>query len=90
MAKVSTTISLDSEVKAQSQALLAEMGLDLSTAVGVFLRQMIRERRFPCEIALDTPNAVTLAAMEQARRGEEVYGPFHSVEDLMESLNAED
>ena len=52
MAKVSTSISLDADVKDQAVAMLNEFGLDLSTAVGVFLRQMIRENRFPFRIAL--------------------------------------
>ena len=40
MAKVSANISLDAETKVQAQALLAELGLDLSTAVNIFLKQM--------------------------------------------------
>jgi DNA-damage-inducible protein J len=35
------------------------------------------------------PNEVTLAAMEAAEKGDELYGPFDSVDDLMETLNAE-
>ena len=35
------------------------------------------------------PNAVTLAAMEAAERDEDIYGPFDSMKELMEALNAE-
>ena len=35
MAKVSTSISIDADVKAQAQALFADFGLDLSTAINI-------------------------------------------------------
>ena len=31
---------------------------------------------------------VTYAAMEAAEKGEDMYGPFDNVDDLMEALNA--
>lgn len=88
MAKVSTSISLEADVKERASAMLNDFGLDLSTAVGIFLRQMLRERKFPLEMNLNVPNAVTIAAMEAAERDEDMYGPFDSVADLMEALNA--
>lgn len=39
MAKVSTSISIDAEVKAQAQELFSDLGLDLSTAINLFLKQ---------------------------------------------------
>lgn len=66
MAKVSTNITIDADVKARSQAMLADFGLDLSTAVNIFLRQMLRERAIPFEIRQEIPNAATLAAMDDA------------------------
>lgn len=47
MAKISTSISIDADVKAQAQELFAELGLDLSTAVNLFLRQCIHEDGIP-------------------------------------------
>ena len=88
MAKVSTSISLDSEVKAKAQELFADFGMDLSTAINIFLRQSIRESRIPFVIQREAPNVVTIAAMEAAERDEDMYGPFDSVADLMEALNA--
>lgn len=55
MAKVSTSISLDVDVKDRAQSILGELGLDLSTAVGLFLRQTIREKRIPFEVSLNVP-----------------------------------
>ena len=88
MAKVSTNISLDEETKKKAQALLADFGMDLSTAVNVFLRQMIYEGSFPFAITRETPNAVTLAAMDEAENGTDVHGPFNSADELMENLSS--
>ncbi len=65
MAKVATSISIDAEVKERAIPLLSELGLDLSTAVGIFLRQTIRERAIPFDVSLNVPNATTIAALEE-------------------------
>ncbi len=65
MAKVATSISIDAEVKEKAIPLLNELGLDLSTAVGIFLRQTIRERAIPFDVSLRVPNATTIAALEE-------------------------
>lgn len=43
----------------------------------------------PCPYS-HVPNATTLATIEAAERGEDMYGPFYSVADVMEALNADD
>lgn len=88
MAKTTANISIDAEIKKEAQELFADLGMDLSTAVNIFLRQAIYENGIPFEISRNTPNAVTLAAMDSAEKGEDIYGPFDNVEDLMEALNA--
>lgn len=88
MAKVSTNISIDADTKAKAQELLADLGLDLSTAVNIFLRQMIRENAIPFTISREAPNAVTMNALASAEKGEDMYGPFDSISALMEALNA--
>ena len=42
MAKVSTNISLDADLKKASQELFSDLGMDLTTAVTVFLKQSLR------------------------------------------------
>ncbi|MDO4219373.1 MAG: type II toxin-antitoxin system RelB/DinJ family antitoxin [Synergistaceae bacterium] len=65
MAKVATNISIDEEIKPKAQAMLVEFGLDLSTAVNIFLRQMLREKAIPFDIRQEVPNATTLAAVAE-------------------------
>lgn len=88
MAKTTANISIDPKTKKKAQELFADFGMDLSTAINIFLRQAIRENAIPFAISRNIPNAVTLAAMESAEKGKDIYGPFDNVEDAMEELNA--
>lgn len=65
MAKIPTNISIDADIKAKAQELFAELGLDLSTAVNIFLRQAVREEGMPFDVSSKVPNATTIAAMEE-------------------------
>ena len=64
MAKVSTNISIDAEVKKQAQALFADLGMDLSTAINIFLKQALLEQGIPFYVTR-VPNATTVQALEE-------------------------
>lgn len=70
MAGSTTNISIrmDTELKAQADALFAELGMNLSTAFNIFVRQSLREGKIPFDIALNQPNKETIAAMLEAER----------------------
>lgn len=87
MAKISTSISIDADVKTKAQELFADLGMDLSTAINIFLKQSIYERSIPFAIRRD-PNETTLKAMDDTENDENMYGPFDSVSEMMETLNA--
>lgn len=74
MKNVNVTFRVDGELKKQADALFAELGMNLSTAFNIFLRQSVREQQIPFRVSKNVPNAVTLAAMEAAEKGEDVYG----------------
>lgn len=92
MPKVTTTISLDADIKAEGVALLNSFGLDLSTAVGMFLSQTIRERRIPFEIR-EIPNAETLAALREFddyKHHPEKYKKYNTFKEALEEILADD
>ena len=64
MAKVATNITIDEATKKKAQALLADFGMDLSTAVNIFLKQMVYEGSFPFSITREVPNEETKKAVE--------------------------
>ena len=86
--KENMTLRIEADLKKQAAALFKALGMDLSTATGIFYRQALRYQGLPFEVRLDEPNEVTYAAMAAAEKGKDMYGPFDSVADLMEALNA--
>ena len=88
MGTVNITFRVDDELKKQADALFSDLGMSLSTAFNVFLRQSVREQQLPFLVSKNVPNAVTLAAMDAAENEEDMYGPFDNVSDLMEALDA--
>ena len=62
------SIRMDSDLKAQADALFGELGMNMSTAFNIFVRQAVREGRIPFEISLNQPNRDTVAAMLEAER----------------------
>ena len=58
MAKTTANISIDEEVKAKAQKLFADLGMDLSTAVNIFLRQAIRENAIPFNVTLSSDSDI--------------------------------
>lgn len=65
MAKVSTNISLESELKKNAQELFAALGLDMTTAITLFLKQAVQEQAIPFEIKRKTVNEDTLRAISE-------------------------
>lgn len=61
-------IRMDSEVKAQADALFGELGMSLTTAFNIFVRQSLREGGIPFNISLNQPGKETIAAMLEAER----------------------
>ena len=62
------SVRMDSDIKKQCEALYGELGMNLTTAINVFLRQSLRVGGFPFDVTVNTPNAATIAAMKEAER----------------------
>ena len=48
-------IRIDNEIKAKAQDIFASLGLDMTTAISIFLRQAIRQHGLPFPISGDPP-----------------------------------
>ena len=86
MAQTSINIRIGEELKRQSDSFCSEIGMSIITAFCVFAKTVVREQRIPFELKLDEPNSETYAAA--AEKNEDMYGPFDSVAEMMEALNA--
>ena len=89
MAKVSTNVSIDADIKKQAQELFAELGMDLSTAINIFIRQALRQHSIPFEITADDPNKETKEAIAEVRRMKKdptIGKAYDDVDDMFEEL----
>jgi DNA-damage-inducible protein J len=53
MAQTNINIRMDETVKKQAESLFNELGLNMTTAFNIFVRQAIRQRKIPFEIAVE-------------------------------------
>ncbi len=77
---------LDGAIKEEEATVLAAMGLTVSGALRLLLTKVAHEKALP--FAPLVPNAATIEAMREARRGN--LPQFDSVEDLFDDLRADD
>ncbi len=59
---------IDSRLKTQADALFSELGMNMTTAFNIFLRQSVREGCIPFEITIHSPNNETVAALLEAKK----------------------
>ncbi len=67
MLNVDVRARVEPELKKEATAVLKASGLDVSTAIRLFLMSVVETGRLP--IAIPTPNATTLAAIRAAETG---------------------
>lgn len=65
MATSNVTIRMDEELKKQAEELFADLGLNMTTAFTIFVKQAVREQRIPFIISRDVPNQQTMQAIEE-------------------------
>ena len=87
MATTNMNIRTDVEVKAAAEQLFNELGLNLTTAVNIFLVRLSAQGN-PIEIKVDTPNEITAAAIAEGRRimRDKNARGYHSMDELKAAL----
>lgn len=89
MAKVSTNLSVDADLKKAGQELYADLGMDLSTAFTVFLKQSLRVQGIPFIVSRDNPNSETAAALNEyyeMKEHPDKYRRYASFREAMEDV----
>ena len=63
-----TTLSFrtDKKVKKEADLLFHKLGLNMSTALNMFLHQAVQQKGIPFDICLHVPNQETAAALKEA------------------------
>ena len=87
MSKTSMSIRLDSEVKEQAQQVFNHLGMDMITAINIFLRQAIQYQGLPFDVRLDE-NRKLIQVLTDVDQNCNMSQSFESVSHLMEDLRA--
>ena len=95
---VNFSVRMDSELKKQCESLYGSLGMNLTTAINVFLRQSLRYGGFPFEVRVSsaerdlsfmTPCKESLEALresEDMKKNPEKYKGYGDVHEMMEDL----
>lgn len=88
MSTAKINVNTDLETKKAAEKVFEACGLNMTTAINVFLKKAIQYRGIPFDVCVDVPNEETLAAMEE---GDKILSDpnrksYKSVEDLRKAL----
>ncbi|MDD4754243.1 MAG: type II toxin-antitoxin system RelB/DinJ family antitoxin [Desulfitobacteriaceae bacterium] len=90
MAKTPTQIRIDEDIKRQAVALFSDLGLDISSAVNIFLRQVVLHGGLPFDVKMPQYKQEVIEAMNEAReisRDTTVKG-YTDIEEIFRELDS--
>ena len=88
MTTTNLNMRIDKDTKEQAEIIFSELGLNMTTAVNMFLKTAIRENGIPFKLKLDIPNEITASAIEEGRKiayDDDVIG-YSTIDDLKKAL----
>lgn len=86
MSDATLTFSVDPELKQDAMRYAESIGIPLPFLMNAFLVRFVAEGRLPFDLSVpEMPNAVTLASLEETRRGEGLK-EYASVQDMAKDL----
>ena len=89
MTTANINVRVDSELKTQAEALFADLGLNMSTAINMFLKTAVKQDGIPFEVKRSAPNAATRAALaeyEEMKRNPAAYKRYDTFADAMREV----
>ena len=89
MSTTNLNIRTDKKVKEDAEKIFGELGLNMTSAINIFLRASIRESGIPFALKLDVPNEETTLAIEEAKRiaTDDGVEAFDNIDDLRKALD---
>lgn len=89
MPSTNLNIRTEKEVKEKADQIFSELGLNMTTAINIFLRTAIREHGIPFSLKLDIPNEATVNAIEEGRRiaSDKSVESYSNIDELKAALD---
>lgn len=88
MSQATLSIRMDKEVKKELEEFCGAVGMNVSVAVNLFAKAVIREQRLPFEIALDPSDKARRKVFADVKNKRNLSKEFKTVSELMDDLNA--
>lgn len=86
METTNLNVRVNKDLKTSAELIADALGMNLTTAVNIFLRQMVAQQGMPFPVRL-TPNAETRQALEDAMHHRNLSGPYTSLNGLLGDLD---
>jgi len=85
---------VEPEIKEQAEQVLSQLGIPMSNAIGLFLRQVIMQRGIPFDMKLPVHKPVAIGAMSAEELNAELEkgyadiaaGRLHSLDDIVDDM----
>ena len=85
MSSINMSIRTDSELKAQAEQVLSQIGMNMTGAINMFLRQIVRDRAVPLSLSLSSEQSLyadLLRAKAEREQGIEGISASQLLEDM--------
>ena len=89
MASANINVRVDSALKQSAESLFDDIGLNMSSAITLFLKTAVNNNGIPFEIKRTTPNAQTVAALseyDEMKKNPGKYKRYGSFDELMDEV----
>lgn len=89
MATTNINIRIDTDLKKKADTLFADLGLNMSSAINIFLRSAVNYEGIPFEIKRIAPNSQTRAALaeyEEMKSNPQKYKRYKSFDDALNEV----
>lgn len=89
MATTNINVRVDSTLKQEAEALFMDLGLNMSSAINMFLRSAINHNGIPFEVKRPAPNAETKAALneyEEMQKNPDKYKRYGSFDEMIDEV----
>lgn len=88
MATTNLNIRTDKEIKEAAEKIYSSLGLNMTTAINMFLRASIRESGIPFDLKLNVPSEETIKAIEEGRMiaNDKKVRAYDTMDDLRKAL----
>ena len=87
MAQTNISIRIDEGIKKQFDEFCEEIGMNMTTAINIFIKRVLREKRIPFALSISDYNKETQKAIEDAENEIGLSKVYNNIDELFEDLD---